>query len=228
MSAFAPRGSLAPHGKHSLGIPRTKDDARTALAWHLYYTDVHELERQGVKKSVTSSLQAEDIGRPQVSRFAELARMARPGIQSALAVLLGADFENQAATCAETCYYDLHTFRCMLIQAGCDLQDSDTFLVEMLFAAATTSHGRLQCKLLKESHTLLLKSDFEAMLDEDVRWRGAHGGRSRAPEATPDRYTSKRRPLSSSSCHSERRWPEWSLARRPITPSSRSPRPATR
>mmetsp|Transcript_6644 Transcript_6644/g.14495 ORF Transcript_6644/g.14495 Transcript_6644/m.14495 type:complete len:241 (+) Transcript_6644:103-825(+) len=234
-----PRGALVPHGKRPTSQrPRPGMDARTALAWHLYFTDMDDLARRGVTKfgpQEYSAGEAQEERRPQVQRFAELARQARPAIRSALGVLLGADFENQAASCAEVCQHDLLTFRAMLTQAGCDLQDTDTYLVEMLFAAATTSHGRIQCKLLKESHAVLVKSNFEALLDEDIRWRrptssrGSHS-RAEAEAVTPPRPKPPARPQSSATCRCERQWPEWSLSKRGsrTVTGGTTPRPVTR
>lgn len=101
--------------------------------------------------------------------FAERCRQARAGIRAALAVQLGANFENEAARFLELCEGDLDKVPAMLTQAGCELSPADAHAVECLFAAVTQQHGKTATRL--SGHERARKPDISVLLDEDPRWR---------------------------------------------------------
>jgi len=189
-------------------------DGKTALAWHMYFTDPRDLRRANPSNGLIGEL-------PMKSAFAEIASSARPGIRSGLAVLLGADYENQALKCAHVCDGDLNTLHSLLTQAGVDLTERDSYTVERLFAAATTDHGNIACSLLP--HKRAQKSDFHAMHDEDLRWRSSTRSRT-APLAAARVALTPRKALpgtSSALCghgtgcvasqDGTAKWPHWHL-----------------
>lgn len=156
-------------------------DAKTALAWHMYFADPRiplapsraPVTPRSPAVSSTSGSTGLACGEIQCdpARFAEEARSARPGIKSALAVLLGADFERQAAHCAEICGRDLLCFQSLLTQAGCDLNADDTYKVELLFAAATSKESQMAFSLYGRHRSQ--QSDIVALVNEDLRWRSS-------------------------------------------------------
>eukprot|EP00930_Biecheleria_cincta_P014002 TRINITY_DN12220_c0_g1_i1.p1 TRINITY_DN12220_c0_g1~~TRINITY_DN12220_c0_g1_i1.p1 ORF type:complete len:299 (-),score=23.80 TRINITY_DN12220_c0_g1_i1:101-997(-) len=116
------------------------------------------------------------VSRPEchAALFALRARQARDGIRAALGVLLGPDYENQAFLFAELCNRDLDKVAALLTQAGCHVTAADAPVIELLFAAATSRHGKTACRM--SEHSRGKKSDLAVLLEEDLRWRPGAGG----------------------------------------------------
>merc|ERR1719284_676723 len=196
----------------------------------MYFAD----PREPVASAKPTPNESAAEGGHDAARFAQEARSARPGIRSALAVLLGADFENQAAACAEMCGWDLSRFQSLLTQAGCDLNADDAYTVELLFAAATTRNCQISFSLFSQRRSQ--KSDMAALVDEDLRWRSRSlraGGRGQCVQRISGDVTARecarraralphgmhslsaggkewdRGAPPESSCRCERPWPTW-------------------
>eukprot|EP00931_Biecheleriopsis_adriatica_P114284 TRINITY_DN8985_c0_g1_i2.p1 TRINITY_DN8985_c0_g1~~TRINITY_DN8985_c0_g1_i2.p1 ORF type:complete len:195 (+),score=38.00 TRINITY_DN8985_c0_g1_i2:13-597(+) len=109
---------------------------------------------------------------------------APPGIQAALAVLLGVKFAKQAHRFAELCGRDLNKAYAIITQAGYHVTAADAPVVELLFAAAVNRHGKTACRM--SEHTRCRKSNWKVMLEEDLRWRSDAGGvRRSCPSPQP-------------------------------------------
>uniref|UniRef100_A0A7S4WCT0 Uncharacterized protein n=1 Tax=Alexandrium monilatum TaxID=311494 RepID=A0A7S4WCT0_9DINO len=116
-------------------------------------------------------LHGSTVGRSPENMFATRARCASPGIRAALAVLLGSNFENEGSRLAEMCANDVSRMPGLLTQAGCQPTDAELREAELLFAAATTRHGKTAGRLsdLQRSR----KPELMVLMEQDLQWRGA-------------------------------------------------------
>lgn len=106
---------------------------------------------------------------PHNELFALRARRARPGLQQALAVLLGVDYDGKAGYLLELCEGKLENLPPLLQRAGCEVRPEDSLTVELLYAAASSRHGKTSCKVAP--HTRLKKPGIQQLLDTDPMWR---------------------------------------------------------
>lgn len=137
------------------------------LAWHMYFEDPSRLQKQREReKSGAFGLLGDP---PDRARFAAACQAARPGIRGGLSVLLGPDFAKKPELFADRCEGSLDRLHALLTQAGCTLGPEDAFVVERLFAAAVSSHGKIACCL--SPHERLTKTDTAALTGEDMRFR---------------------------------------------------------
>mmetsp|Transcript_110534 Transcript_110534/g.191139 ORF Transcript_110534/g.191139 Transcript_110534/m.191139 type:complete len:249 (+) Transcript_110534:25-771(+) len=157
------------------GKPRTpggsQDDPTRLLAWQLYYDEPWKV-LAARRKEALGIVQDGVKEAPNKKLFADAVREARPGIQSALHVLLGPDVEQKAAYLVELCNRNLDTFHKLLIQAGCEMLPTDAPCVEKIFAAATSKHGKIACALA--AHEKIAKTHLTSLLDEEPKWRAGH------------------------------------------------------
>mmetsp|Transcript_69046 Transcript_69046/g.175498 ORF Transcript_69046/g.175498 Transcript_69046/m.175498 type:complete len:193 (+) Transcript_69046:64-642(+) len=101
--------------------------------------------------------------------FAARCRAAHPGIRSALAVVLGSNYECEADRFREMCGGEPGRAPALLAQAGFEVAPSDIRAVEGLFAAACFEDCHQGCRL--SGHARALRPDLHVLLDEDPRWR---------------------------------------------------------
>jgi len=133
----------------------------------MYFEDPSRVQKQRVReKSGAFGLLGDP---PDHARFAAACKSARSGIRGGLSVLLGPDFDSKPELFAERCEGNLDKLHSLLTQAGCILVPEDAFVIERLFAAAVSSHGKIACCL--SPHERHNKNDMAALTSEDMRWR---------------------------------------------------------